>query len=377
MTGGDGEVSKSRPAHPTARHRHEQQLSRPLRRAYDRRQPQPSSIRARSRDMPHTRAIDALARRVNSRSEETVCPTRHLVHAGEMRFRKYCCNLLTTVSKETRYGGPKTSCRRWRSDIAVLRCRSFDGHRSSSGCGAIARNHGRTAGPFHGRGEALRRDAEPVHRRWHHGGVRRPNHAGGPRCSCLPGGLGHSGGGEAARRRGSRSQAASRPPPHRSRPAAPESRRSGQMTTETPISQGDKGITALFVRRPILAFVINTLIVVAGLAAFYGVEIRELPDVDRPVITVTTDYRRRRRRDHRPRADRRHRRRGGARLGRQVDLVELVLRAAAASRSSSTTASTSTSPPPTCATRSAASPTSCPTTPTRRASSRPTPMPTR
>ena len=52
----------------------------------------------------------------------------------------------------------------------------------------------------------------------------------------------------------------------------------------------EKGITALFVRRPVLAFVINTLIVVAGLAAFYGVEIRELPDVDRPVITVSTTY---------------------------------------------------------------------------------------
>ncbi|AWC22626.1 Multidrug transporter MdtB [Aminobacter sp. MSH1] len=52
----------------------------------------------------------------------------------------------------------------------------------------------------------------------------------------------------------------------------------------------EKGITALFVRRPVLAFVINTLIVVAGLAAFYGVEVRELPDVDRPVITVSTSY---------------------------------------------------------------------------------------
>jgi hydrophobic/amphiphilic exporter-1 (mainly G- bacteria), HAE1 family len=50
------------------------------------------------------------------------------------------------------------------------------------------------------------------------------------------------------------------------------------------------GITALFVRRPVLAFVINTLIAVAGLAAFLGVEVRELPDVDRPVITVTTDF---------------------------------------------------------------------------------------
>ncbi|WP_378948685.1 efflux RND transporter permease subunit [Mesorhizobium sp. ANAO-SY3R2] len=52
----------------------------------------------------------------------------------------------------------------------------------------------------------------------------------------------------------------------------------------------EKGITALFVRRPVLAFVINTLIVVAGLAAFFGAEVRELPDVDRPVITVSTTY---------------------------------------------------------------------------------------
>jgi HAE1 family hydrophobic/amphiphilic exporter-1 len=50
------------------------------------------------------------------------------------------------------------------------------------------------------------------------------------------------------------------------------------------------GITALFVRRPVLAFVINTLIAVAGFAAFLGVEIRELPDVDRPVITVSADF---------------------------------------------------------------------------------------
>ena len=65
-----------------------------------------------------------------------------------MRLRKYWCNPLTTASKETTYGGLKTSCRRWRSDIAVRRCCSFDGHRSSSRCGAVARNHDRTAGPF-------------------------------------------------------------------------------------------------------------------------------------------------------------------------------------------------------------------------------------
>ncbi len=50
------------------------------------------------------------------------------------------------------------------------------------------------------------------------------------------------------------------------------------------------GFTALFVRRPILAIVLNSLIVIAGLAAALGIEVRELPDIDRPVITVTTTY---------------------------------------------------------------------------------------
>ncbi|MBL0374423.1 efflux RND transporter permease subunit [Rhizobium sp. KVB221] len=45
---------------------------------------------------------------------------------------------------------------------------------------------------------------------------------------------------------------------------------------------------SLFVRRPILALVLNALIVVAGLAAFRGIEVRELPSVDQPVITVRT-----------------------------------------------------------------------------------------
>ncbi len=50
------------------------------------------------------------------------------------------------------------------------------------------------------------------------------------------------------------------------------------------------GFTALFVRRPILAVVLNSLIVTAGLAALFGIEVRELPDIDRPVITVTTNF---------------------------------------------------------------------------------------
>lgn len=52
---------------------------------------------------------------------------------------------------------------------------------------------------------------------------------------------------------------------------------------------GNSG-TALFVRRPILAFVMSALILIAGLASLLGVEVRELPNVSRPVITVTTEF---------------------------------------------------------------------------------------
>lgn len=63
------------------------------------------------------------------------------------------------------------------------------------------------------------------------------------------------------------------------------------MTTQSPSAQDSKlAFTALFVRRPILAAVLNTLLVVAGLAALVGVEVRELPDVDRPSISVRTTY---------------------------------------------------------------------------------------
>ncbi len=50
------------------------------------------------------------------------------------------------------------------------------------------------------------------------------------------------------------------------------------------------GFTAIFVRRPVLALVLNALIIVAGLAAYYGVEVRELPQVDRPVVSVRTTF---------------------------------------------------------------------------------------
>jgi HAE1 family hydrophobic/amphiphilic exporter-1 len=52
----------------------------------------------------------------------------------------------------------------------------------------------------------------------------------------------------------------------------------------------DGGWVGIFVRRPILAIVMNLLVIIAGVAALQGIEIRELPDVDRPVITVRTSY---------------------------------------------------------------------------------------
>ncbi|WP_371195645.1 efflux RND transporter permease subunit [Glaciecola sp. SC05] len=44
------------------------------------------------------------------------------------------------------------------------------------------------------------------------------------------------------------------------------------------------------IRRPVLILVLNLLIVIVGVAAIYGLEVRELPDVDRPIITVSASY---------------------------------------------------------------------------------------
>ena len=136
------------------------------------------------------------------------------------------------------------------------------------------------------------------------------------------------------------------------------------------------GIAALFVSRPVLAIVLNLLIVVAGVAAFGGVEIRELPNIDRPVITIRTNYDGATPGDDRQGDHRDDRGRRGAHPGRRLDLARRAAPARAASPSSSIRRPTSTSPPTTSATRSARSAAS-PTTPTRRPSSRPTPIPTR
>ena len=56
------------------------------------------------------------------------------------------------------------------------------------------------------------------------------------------------------------------------------------------ISEELKGLPALCVRRPVFAVVLNLLIILAGLAAMFAVEIRELPSIDRPVVTIRTTY---------------------------------------------------------------------------------------
>ncbi len=53
---------------------------------------------------------------------------------------------------------------------------------------------------------------------------------------------------------------------------------------------GGRGISDLSVRRPWLAAVMSLLIVIAGIGALFGIEVRELPDVDRPIVSVRANY---------------------------------------------------------------------------------------
>ncbi|MGF1500851.1 MAG: efflux RND transporter permease subunit [Paracoccaceae bacterium] len=50
------------------------------------------------------------------------------------------------------------------------------------------------------------------------------------------------------------------------------------------------GLPGLSVRRPWLAAVMNLLIVIAGIGAMFGIEVRELPDVDRPIVSVRANF---------------------------------------------------------------------------------------
>lgn len=62
------------------------------------------------------------------------------------------------------------------------------------------------------------------------------------------------------------------------------------MTTPLSQSATENDLACISVRRPWLAIVLNLLIIVAGFGAILGIEVRELPDVDRPIVTVRGEY---------------------------------------------------------------------------------------
>ncbi|WP_404340178.1 efflux RND transporter permease subunit [Pseudoalteromonas mariniglutinosa] len=49
-------------------------------------------------------------------------------------------------------------------------------------------------------------------------------------------------------------------------------------------------LPSMAIRRPVLIVVLNLLIIIAGIAAIAGIEVRELPDVDRPRLTVSASF---------------------------------------------------------------------------------------
>ena len=56
------------------------------------------------------------------------------------------------------------------------------------------------------------------------------------------------------------------------------------------MSRATDGLTALGLKRPVLIVVLNLLIMLAGIVSMFGVEVRELPDIDRPVVLVRAVY---------------------------------------------------------------------------------------
>ena len=49
-------------------------------------------------------------------------------------------------------------------------------------------------------------------------------------------------------------------------------------------------LSDIAIRRPVLAITVNLILVVIGLAALSRLSVRELPDIDRPVISISVSY---------------------------------------------------------------------------------------
>jgi len=58
------------------------------------------------------------------------------------------------------------------------------------------------------------------------------------------------------------------------------------MSTHSSASQDREDLPSISVRRPLLALVMNLVVALAGFSAILAVEVRELPNVDRPIVTV-------------------------------------------------------------------------------------------
>ena len=50
-------------------------------------------------------------------------------------------------------------------------------------------------------------------------------------------------------------------------------------------------IAELSVRRPVFATVLSMMLVIFGLVSLQRLSVREYPDIDRPVVSITTAYR--------------------------------------------------------------------------------------
>ncbi|MGF1455178.1 MAG: efflux RND transporter permease subunit [Alphaproteobacteria bacterium] len=61
------------------------------------------------------------------------------------------------------------------------------------------------------------------------------------------------------------------------------------MSSSATPTDSRNDLPSVSVKRPLLASVLNLLIVIAGLAAVAGIDVRELPDVDRPLVSVTAN----------------------------------------------------------------------------------------
>ncbi len=56
------------------------------------------------------------------------------------------------------------------------------------------------------------------------------------------------------------------------------------------MAQDINDLPSLSIKRPYLIIVVNLLIILAGVSAILGVEVRELPDIDRPIVSVRANY---------------------------------------------------------------------------------------